>query len=326
VVFCCSASEACISAVRYARCYTGKEKIAKFEGGYQGMGDEFMVSMHPCPELFPGAPAYPRAVPSSGGIAYHTLENVVILPQNDLASCKRILSQNAHSIACVIMELQTGAGGLIVLDQDFVEGIREMTADLGILLVVDETVTLRLAFHGLQSVYDVTPDLTVMGKMIGGGLPLGAVGGRDDLLRLNEEKAVYHSGTHHGHPLATAAGIATLEIMDEDSYNILNTRGEKLKEELNEWAAEKNYPFCVYGIGSHLEIDFPDRPGRCYSSCRDAATYSNETLIHTFALELANRDIFPMYRGQISLSLPMTDEDIALMVETSKQIVEDIFE
>ena len=326
VVFCCSASEACISAVRYARCYTGKEKIAKFEGGYQGLGEEFMVSMHPSPEMFPGAAAYPRAVPNTGGIAQHTLENVVVLPQNDLVSCKRILTQNAYSIACVIMELQTGAGGLIVLDQEFVKGIRKITEELGILLVVDETVTLRLAFHGLQGDYGIKPDLTVMGKMIGGGLPLGAVGGREELLQLNEEGVVYHSGTHHGHPLATAAGIATLETMDEETYNQLNIRSEKLKKDLNDWAAKRNYPFFVNGIGSHLEIDFTDQPGRRYRSCRDAATYSNEELIHTFVFELLNRGIFPMYRGQISLSVPMTDKDVEMIVETSKHIVEEILE
>jgi glutamate-1-semialdehyde 2,1-aminomutase len=324
VVFCCSASEACIAAARYARSYTGKNKIAKFEGGYHGLGDDFMVSLHPSPELFPGAPEFPKGVPCSGGLSRWAIENTTILPQNNLVSCERILTQNAGDIACLFMELQAGAGGVITLEKEFVKNIRALTEKLGILLIVDETVTLRSDYHGMQGLYDIIPDLTVMGKMIGGGLPLGAVGGLEKYMEMNTTEQVYHSGTHHGHPLATAAGIACMEVMNEATYKRLNGYGSRIKEEMNQWAKMKNYPLYFFGIGSHLGYEITDKLGREYKTCREMFTYSNEQAMQTSVIEMANRDIYPMYRGQITLSEPMTDADIDTFMETTKSILDDI--
>ena len=325
VVFTCSASEACIAAVRYARAYTGKDKIAKFDGGYHGLGDEFTFSVHSAPEHFPGAAEFPKPVPLSGGIPSATQQNVVILPQNDYASCKRILTQNAGQLACVMMELQTGAGGVITLQKEFVQGIRELTRELGILLVIDETITLRAAFHGMQSLYNVEPDLTVMGKMIGGGLPLGAVGGAEKYLNMNSSGQVYHSGTHHGHPMATMAGIACMEAMDEKTYARMNAQAERLKNEINAYAQENKYPVYFYGVGSHLGYEFTDKPGTTYNSCREILTCSNQEATQIFAFEMANRGIFPMYRGQIALSEPMTEANIDTFVRISNEVIHDIF-
>ena len=323
VVFCCSASEACIAAARYAHSYTGKNKIAKFEGGYHGLDGNYLVSLHPSPELFPGASEFPRGVPFGGGITRQNFENTVVLPQNDLASCERILTQNAADIACLIMELQTGAGGVITLEKEFVKGIRMLTEKLGILLIVDETITLRADYHGMQGLYDIIPDLTVLGKMIGGGLPLGAVGGLGKYMEMNKTGQVYHSGTHHGHPLATAAGIACMEVMDEAAYKRLNGYATRIKEEINQFAKKKNYPVYFYGIGSHLGYEITDKPDREYKSCREILTYSNHEAMQTFAFEMANRNIFPMYRGQIALSLPMTDADIEAFINVTKSVLDD---
>ncbi|MBI5920046.1 MAG: aminotransferase class III-fold pyridoxal phosphate-dependent enzyme [Betaproteobacteria bacterium] len=325
VVFTCSASEACIAAVRYARAYTGKDKIAKFDGGYHGLGDEFTLSIHSAAEHFPGAPEFPRPVPLCGGIPIATQQNVVVLPQNDFASCKRILTQNAGQVACVMMELQTGAGGVITLQKEFVQSVRELTEELGMLLIIDETISLRSAFHGMQSLFDIKPDLTVMGKMIGGGLPLGAVGGAEKYLNMNSNGQVYHSGTHHGHPMATRAGIACMEVMDEKTYARMNAQAARLKDEINTYAKQKNLPIYFYGLGSHLGYEITDKPGRIYSSCREILTYSNHEAMQTFAFEMATRGIFPMYRGQIALSEPMTEADIDTFVRISKEVIEDIF-
>lgn len=326
VIFSCSASESCLSAIRIARANTGKNKIAKFEGGYHGLGDDFMLSLHPFTELFPGPANNPIAVPNTAGIPAHTRENVVVLPQNDLQSCQRILQANARDVACVIMELQTSAGGCIVLEKDFVKGIRELTQKLGIIMIIDETVTLRTHYHGLQGEYDVVPDLVVMGKIIGGGLPIGAVGGREKYFRMGEAGQIYHSGTHHGHPLATIAGIACMEIMDEATCDRLNAYGERVMTTLTNWAKERDYPFVVYGNGAHFGYEFTDQPGRTYKSCRELLTCSNESRMSTFAIEMANRDIFPMYRGLVALSTPMNDEDIDVFIQTSKDIVEGILQ
>jgi len=326
IKFSCSASESCISSVRIARAYTGKNKIAKFEGGYHGFIDDLQISSHPAPERFPGPPKNPAPLADSAGIPSYTIENTIILPQNDLASCEKILKENAHETACVIMELQSGAGGVVVLDKKFVHGIRDITESLGILMILDETITLRADYHGLQGVYGVKPDLTVMGKIIGGGLPLGAVGGGEDFFRATENGQVHLSGTHQGHPLSTIAGIACLEIMDEAAYERLNQLADRIKNELNTWSSTKGYPFIIYGAFSFLGYAFTDKPGRELRSHRDFWFFTNDEHMQTFALEMACRDFFPVHRGQISLSLPMTDENIDNFIETSKQIIVGILE
>jgi len=328
VIFSCSASESCLSAIRLARANTGRNKIAKFEGGYHGLGDDFMMSLHPVTApgiMFPGPPGNPIPVANTAGIPKATQDNVVVLPQNDLENCERILRAGASDIAGVIMELQTGAGGVITLAEDFVSGIREITNELGILLIIDETITIRANYHGMQSLYGIRPDLVVTGKMIGGGLPIGAVGGLDEYFEMGDQGLVNHSGTHHGHPLATIAGVACLEVMDQDAYDRLNSHGERLKSELNQWASDEDRPFAIYGVGSHLGYEITDEPGKQPSSCRDILAYDNEEQMQTFAFEMANRGIFPMYRGQIALSEPMTDEDIGLFIETTKDIISEIY-
>lgn len=325
VVFSCSASESCLSAMRIARANTGKDLIAKFEGGYHGMGDDFMLSLHPFKELFPGPAQHPIPVPNTAGIPRHVRENVVVLPQNDLESCGRILRARAAETACVIMELQTGAGGVITLERDFVHGMRELTRELDILMVIDETITLRAGHGGMQGIYGVQPDLTIFGKMIGGGIPIGAVGGRADLFRMAEEGMIYHSGTHHGHPLATAAGIATLEVMDQAAYARINSQAARIRDTLGAWAADQGFPFIMYGVGSHLGYEITDGSVRTYRSCRDMIRRSIEPQMQTFAFEMANRGVFPMYRGQIALSEPMTDADIGTFIGTAQSVLADMF-
>ena len=326
VVFTCSSSEACIAAARLGRAYTGKNKIAKFEGGYHGMGNDFIFSLLPFPHMLPGHPSNPVPVPLTNGTPTFVRDNVVILPQNDIASCKRILTQNVKDIACLFMELQTSAGFMVTYGKEFVQALRELTEDVGIVLIFDETINLRTNYHGMQHLYDVKTDLTVMGKTIGGGMPLGAVGGSEKFMQMNEQHMVWHSGTHHGHPLSCIAGAACMEVLDNAAIERLNGFGEKIKKELNEWARGKNYPFFIHGVGSHLGYEFPDQLNREYKSVRDILTYSDEAKMQTFAIEMANRGIFPFYRGQIALSVPMTEEDIGTLIKMTKEIVQDILE
>jgi glutamate-1-semialdehyde 2,1-aminomutase len=321
VFFTCSASEGCLVAARMARAYTGKPKLAKMEGGFHGISDDFLGSIVPDPLSLAGPASDPLCFPSSPGVSPYALENTVVLPQNDLEACERILTRDAADIASVIVELQSAAGGLVVLDQDFVTGLRELTRALGILLIVDETITLRCSYGGLQGDYGIAPDLTVMGKIIGGGLPLGAVGGRKDIMSFAESNKVKHSGTHHGHPLATRAGIACMEVMTPDVYARMAGEGAHIIDELNRWAAENQYPLAVTGRGSFLGYELADRPGRVYRSARDAVTYSNEDAMQIFALEMANRNVIPLFRGQVCLSEPMTEADIETFISTAKDIV-----
>lgn len=325
VKFFCSASEACLAAVRIARGYTGRKKIAKFEGGYHGFTDDLSISVHPSPANFPGPDSHPKSVPDSDGIPSFKSDNVVILVQNDFDACEKILRGQANEIACVMMELQSGAGGIVELDRDFVARMRALTKELGILLVCDETITLRAAYGGLQSVYEVEPDLTVLGKMIGGGLPIGAVGGSLEVFQVVEDNQVMISGTHHGHPLACAAGSATLKVMDAGAYQRLNKMADRIKNELNDWARNAGYPFIVFGAFSVLAYAFTKEVGQKITTHRDYWNKIDETSMNIYALEMATRGYFPVHRGQLGLTLPMTDDDVDGYISTTKEIIRLIY-
>lgn len=320
VKFFCSASEACLGAVRIARGYTGRNKIAKFEGGYHGFTDDLSVSVHPSPEE--GGPAdHPSATADSGGIPSFKTRNVIILVQNDFAACEAVIRANAADLACVMMELQSGAGGIVVLEEAFVEKMQALCVELGIVLIVDETMSLRAASGGLQSLYNVKPDLTIMGKMIGGGLPIGAVGGSAKIFDVVENDQVTMSGTHHGNPLACAAGIALMNVMDDDAHNRLNAMAERIKTELNSWAAQKGIPFIVFGRFSILGYAFTVEFGQTIDTHRDYWTKVDGNKMMIYALEMASRGYFPVHRGQIGLTLPMTDEDIGGYIAETKDII-----
>ncbi|GAA3776514.1 aspartate aminotransferase family protein [Microbacterium kribbense] len=322
VQFSCSATESCMSAIRIARAFTGRTKIAKFEGGYHGFSDPLHISSHTGPDDEGGTDADPQPIRDSGGIPQADIDNAVILTQNDREGTERILRAHAAEIAGVIVELQSGAGGLVVLDQGFVEMLREITSELGIILIFDETISLRAGFHGLQGVYGVSPDLTVMGKIIGGGMPLGAVGGSKDVMSVLENGTVTISGTHHGHKLALVAGIACLTAMDEDAFTRLNTQAQRIQTELNEWSTARNSPFAIYGKGfSHLAYGYLNHPGLTLRNHRDYWRGLDAETTQIISLELAIRGFFPVHRGEFSLSVPMTEDDITAYTTTLKEIV-----
>lgn len=325
IQFSCSATESCMSAVRLARAFTGRTRIAKFEGGYHGFSDALHVSSHTQPGDEAGSDTDPAAHADSGGIAKTDIENVIVLVQNDRAGAARILRAHARKIACLILELQSGAGGLVALDRDFVEELRAITAELGIVLIFDETISLRAGYHGLQGLYGVIPDLTVMGKIIGGGLPLGAVGGSAEIMKLLEDGTVRISGTHHGHKLALIAGAACMTAMDRNAFDRLNAQAARIMSELNGWSAARHSPFAVFGNGSsHMAYAWLKAPGLEVKNHRDYWHKVDAERTHILSLELANRGFFPVHRGEISLSVPMTDADIDSFIQTVKDIVTEL--
>ncbi|GAA3705674.1 aspartate aminotransferase family protein [Zhihengliuella alba] len=324
VQFSCSATESCMTAVRLARAHTGRTRIAKFEGGYHGFSDVLQVSAHPAPDAA-GSAADPVALPDSGGIPSHDVDNIVVLTQNDLAGTERILRAHAEDLSCVIVELQSGAGGMVVLDQEFVQMLRDVTRELGIVLIFDETISLRASINGLQGLYGISPDLTVMGKVIGGGLPLGAVGGAASIMNALQDGRVSISGTHHGHKLSVIAGTACMTELDEAAFTRLNGFARRIADELNTWSQARNSPFRIHGRGfSHLGYAYMATPGDVVRTHRDYWRVVDGERTQTISLELANRGYFPVHRGEMSLSLAMTDEDITGLIETLKSIVSDI--
>ena len=325
VKFFCSASEACVGALRIARGYTGKTKVAKMEGGYHGFVDDFSFSAHPNASKADDDLEHIVPQPESAGIPANRAEDVVLLTQNNIEVSEKLIREHADELACVVMELQSGSGGIVTLDKAFVKRIREITKELGIVLIFDETITIRAYKGGLQSWYGVKPDLTISGKTLGGGIPLGVVGGSNEVMDVVTKDIVQMSGTHHGHRLACAAGIAILKQLDDVAYKRLNSMGERIKNELNIWAKEKKIPFIVFGESSVLGYAFTREIGQTIRTHRDYWLKSDAQKMQTFALEIAVRGFLPVHRGQLGLTLPMADQDITDFIETTKDIVSEMY-
>ena len=325
VKFFCSASEACVGALRIARGYTGKTKVAKMEGGYHGFLDDFSFSAHPNASKADDDLEHIVPQPESAGIPANREEDVVLLTQNNIEVSEKLIREHADELACVVMELQSGSGGIVTLDKAFVKRIREITKELGIVLIFDETITIRAYKGGLQSWYGVKPDLTISGKTLGGGIPLGVVGGSNEVMDVVTKDIVQMSGTHHGHRLACAAGIAILKQLDDVAYKRLNSMGERIKNELNIWAKEKKIPFIVFGESSVLGYAFTREIGQTIRTHRDYWLKSDAQKMQTFALEIAVRGFLPVHRGQLGLTLPMADQDITDFIETTKDIVSEMY-
>lgn len=325
VKFFCSASEACVGALRIARGYTGKTKVAKMEGGYHGFLDDFSFSAHPNASKADDDLEHIVPQPESAGIPANRAEDVVLLTQNNIEVSEKLIREHADELACVVMELQSGSGGIVTLDKAFVKRIREITKELGIVLIFDETITIRAYKGGLQSWYGVKPDLTISGKTLGGGIPLGVVGGSNEVMDVVTKDIVQMSGTHHGHRLACAAGIAILKQLDDVAYKRLNSMGERIKNELNIWAKGKKIPFIVFGESSVLGYAFTREIGQTIRTHRDYWLKSDAQKMQTFALEIAVRGFLPVHRGQLGLTLPMADQDITDFIETTKDIVSEMY-
>lgn len=325
VKFFCSASEACVGALRIARGYTGKTKVAKMEGGYHGFLDDFSFSAHPNASKADDDLEHIVPQPESAGIPANRAEDVVLLTQNNIEVSEKLIREHADELACVVMELQSGSGGIVTLDKAFVKRIREITKELGIVLIFDETITIRAYKGGLQSWYGVKPDLTISGKTLGGGIPLGVVGGSNEVMDVVTKDIVQMSGTHHGHRLACAAGIAILKQLDDVAYKRLNSMGERIKNELNIWAKEKKIPFIVFGESSVLGYAFTREIGQTIRTHRDYWLKSDAQKMQTFALEIAVCGFLPVHRGQLGLTLPMADQDITDFIETTKDIVSEMY-
>ncbi|MFC1657596.1 glutamate-1-semialdehyde 2,1-aminomutase, partial [Candidatus Moduliflexota bacterium] len=220
-----SGTEAVMSAVRLARAATGRDDIIKFEGCYHGHSDQMLVKA--------GSGVLTLGCPDSPGVPADLAKHTLNLPYNDLESVKKVLRRRRGKVAAVILEPVVANAGVIPPSPGFLEGLREVTADEGVLLIFDEVITgFRLAYGGAQEHYGVLPDLTCLGKIIGGGLPVGAYGGRQDLMDLMAPSGpVYQAGTLSGNPLAMAAGIATLDILGRPgTYRKLEKKGAYMAE------------------------------------------------------------------------------------------------
>ena len=281
--FVSSGTEAAMSAVRVARAATRREKIVKFEGCYHGHADPFLVKA--------GSGALTLGTPTSPGVTTGAAGDTLIAGYNDVASVERLFEANRDRVAALIVEPIAGNMGLVPPADGFLKGLRTLCTAHGAVLIFDEVISgFRAARGGAQQLYGVTPDLTCLGKIIGGGLPVGAYGGRADLMRLvSPEGPVYQAGTLSGNPLAMTAGIWCLDHLTPALYRQLARLGTRLAAGLADAAREAGVALHVNAFGSLLTPFFTDRPVRDYAS----ATSANTEQYGTFFRGMLARGIYP---------------------------------
>jgi glutamate-1-semialdehyde 2,1-aminomutase len=261
-----SGTEATLNTIRAARAFTGRSKFAKVEGGYHGTHDAVMVSLRIDPTTG-GEYDNPKSVPSSAGLAPGTLEQAVIIPFNDVPVARNILETHREELAAVIVEPVMGSVGMLPADPEYLQMLRDFADDNGSLLIFDEVISFRVAPGGSQEYYGVTPDLTSLGKIIGGGFPVGAFGGRSDIMALYSPingPVVAHAGTFNANPVTMAAGVATMTELTPNVYRRLAELAEMLRAGVRNICAELEQPVVVTGIGSLFGIHFTDQPIRNY--------------------------------------------------------------
>jgi glutamate-1-semialdehyde 2,1-aminomutase len=309
-----SGTEACMSVLRLMRAFTGRDKVIKFEGCYHGHADMFLVKA--------GSGVATLGLPDSPGVPKSTTSNTLTAPYNDLEAIKVLFTENPNQIAGVILEPVVGNSGFIPPDAGFLEGLRELTQEDGSLLVFDEVMTgFRIAYGGAQAKFGVTPDLTTLGKIIGGGLPVGAYGGRKDIMALVAPAgSMYQAGTLSGNPLAMTAGIKTLELLQKPgAYEQLNQITKKLADGLLQIARETGH--AVYGgqISAMFGFFFTGEPVHNYEDAKksDLAKFSR---FHRGMLE---RGIYlaPSQFEAGFTSLAHTDEDIDRTLEVAREVL-----
>ena len=314
-----SGTEATMNCIRAARALTGRTMIAKAEGGYHGTHDAVSISVSPALDEG-GDQQRPSPVPVFPGMPRDAVREAVIIPFNDVEATREILQERRRELAAVIVEPVMGAAGMIAAEQEYLTMLRDVTQDNDIVLIFDEVISLRLAPGGAQEYYGVMPDLTAMGKIVGGGLPVGAFGGRQEIMELFDPThgpRVSHAGTFQGNPMTMVAGAVTMEALTPQVYARLADVTERLKVGVRSICAEFNLPVQVTGLGSLFGIHFTDKPVRTY---RDAAPL-DKALQHRIFLGLMNEGVFATSRFIGCLSTPMGEWEVDAYLDALRKVL-----
>ena len=303
-----SGTEACMSVLRLMRAFTGREKLIKFEGCYHGHADMFLVKA--------GSGVATLGLPDSPGVPRSTTASTLTAPYNDLEAVKRLFAENPGEIAGVILEPVVGNAGFLPPEPGFLEGLREITTENGALLTFDEVITgFRISYGGAQARFGVTPDLTTMGKVIGGGLPVGAYGGRADIMAMVAPSGpMYQAGTLSGNPLAMTAGIQTLELLRQPgTYEKLEASTSRLIAGILAAGKEAGLPICGGSISAMFGFFLCTGPVRNFEEAKTADT-DRFGKLHRAMLE---RGVYlaPSAYEAGFMSLAHSDEDIDATLE-----------
>lgn len=299
-----SGTEATMSAIRLARAYTGKDKIIKFEGCYHGHGDSFLIKA--------GSGAMTFGVPDSPGIPKGIADYTLTARFNDIASVEELISKNKSEIAALIVEPVVGNMGCIPPRDNFLKQLRELCTRENIVLIFDEVMTgFRVSLGGAQELYGIKPDLTTLGKIIGGGLPVGAYGGKKEIMQMVAPSGpMYQAGTLSGNPLAMAAGYEMLSIISQDKsvYKILEERSVQLENGMRDVLKKNNLNYRINRVGSMFTLFFTDKEVYDY----DSAKTSDTKIFGLFFNEMLKRGIYlaPSQFEAAFISAAHTEDDI----------------
>ncbi len=309
-----SGTEACMAVLRLMRAFTGRDKIIKFEGCYHGHADMFLVKA--------GSGVATLGLPDSPGVPKSATSNTLTAPYNDLEAVKALFEENPEEIAGVILEPVVGNAGFIAPDAGFLEGLREITQEHGALLVFDEVMTgFRIAYGGAQEKFGITPDLTTLGKIIGGGLPVGAYGGRQEIMSMVAPAGpVYQAGTLSGNPLAMTAGIKTLELLQKPgNYEDLDRITKKLADGLLQIAKETGHAACGGQISGMFGFFFTEGPVHNYEDAKK----SDLVKFSRFHRGMLERGIYlaPSQFEAGFTSLAHTDADIDQTLAAARDVM-----
>ncbi len=314
-----SGTEAVMIAVKAARAYTQRSKIAKMEGGYHGQYDLIEISHRPPPDKW-GPADHPTSVGHQFATPQSLLDEVVVMPTNDIEATRQLIKENASELAAVLIDPYRIHLGNIEPTVDYLQMLREETSKHGIVLIFDEVMCLRVGYHGRQGQVGITPDLTTMGKIIGGGLPVGGLGGTREMMSVFEldgmDVKIKHSGTFTANGMSMAAGFAGMSLLTPEVFAKMDRQGNRLRDGLN--AAIKNAGLAAHAVGegSLSSVALTDKPVQNFREL--AAMFTPQFLQRSMALQhaLLNEGVLTM-RGMFVASTPMTDDDIDFTIEAA---------
>ena len=313
-----SGTEACMSAVRVARGYTGREKIIKFEGCYHGHADSFLIAA--------GSGAVTMGVPDSPGVTKGVAHDTLTAPFNDLQAVKNLVDAHKNQVAALILEPVVGNMGLVLPEIGFLEGLRELCTKEGIVLIFDEVMTgFRLARGGVQERFGVIPDMTTLGKIIGGGMPVGAYGGKKEIMDcVSPQGPVYQAGTLSGNPIAMSAGLAMLHYLNDhpEVYTRLEEIGTKIVSGFQKNMQQLGLHYTINHIGSMFSIFFTEHPVSNFETAKTA----DLQLFAAYFQAMLKRGIYlaPSQFESLFVSTALTDDNIDTIVTANADALQEI--